>query len=149
MSTQRFIVENHGPNISTVQKLFEQSAAFCLRNRIGQLSLVTPDLDTFPDTVIAEYLGRTVTRGLCRGRPVTLVKGLDLRLLAPEQLLKDGDNGLVLAAFLSLEALGNIDNSPLLTALAFLPWAQTDGQRWMGVWSPAVWGESLNRPRCA
>lgn len=149
MSTQRFVIENNGPTLSTVQKLFEQSAAFCLRNRISQLSLVMNPSDELPDTVIAEYLGPTVAHALCRGTAVTLVKGLDLRLLQPAQLQHSNDNGLVVAALLSLDALANLDANPALKALAFVPWPDVDGERWIGIWSPRMPGDSLQAPHCA
>ncbi|WPP00802.1 hypothetical protein SFA35_05355 [Pseudomonas sp. HR96] len=140
MSTQRFIVENNGPNITTVQKLFEESAAYCLRNRIGLITLVVPVKAAFAHTVIADYLGTTVTRCLVRDAQVSLVKQLDLRLAIPCQLSQQGKNGLVVAAFLTLEDLAGIDANPSLQALAFLPWTEAEGKHWMGIWSPAVWG---------
>lgn len=140
MSTQRFIVENNGPNIRTVQKLFEESAGFCLRNRIDLMTLVVPVKAAFARTIIADYLGKTVTRCLVRDAQVTLVKQLDLRLVIPCQLSQHGENGLVVAAFLTLEDLASIDANPSLKALAFLPWTEAEGKHWMGIWSPVVWG---------
>jgi hypothetical protein len=142
MCTQRFIVENHGPNLSTVQKIFEQAAIFCLRNRIGSITLVVPVKAAFPGTVIADYLGTSIARCLSRGASMTLVKGLDLHLSVPGQLSCGADCGLVVAAFLSLDDLALIDADPSLKALAFLPWTEDEGKQWMGIWTPAVWGAS-------
>jgi hypothetical protein len=142
MSTQRFIVENAGPNIVTVQKLFEQSAAFCLRNSIGVITLIVPVKAAFPDTVIADYLGSSMARRLSRGAPVTLVKNLEIRLAIPSQLNHATDIGLVVAAFLSLQDLAIIDANPSLKALAFLPWTEDEGKKWMGIWTPSVWGDA-------
>lgn len=142
MSAQRFIVENDGPNLSAVRTLFEQAATLCLRNAIPSITLVVPVKAAFPSTVIADYLGTSIARCLSRGASMTLVKGLELHLAIPEQLSRDADAGLVLAAFLSLDDLALIDAAPSLKALAFLPWTEDEGKRWMSLWMPAVWGES-------
>jgi len=142
MTTQRFIIENNGADIANVRTLFENAAAFCLRRQIDLITLVVPVKSSFPDTVIADYLGTRIARNLSRGGRVSLVKGLELRVTISSQLPSLEDNGLTLAVYLAARDLALVDADPSVNNMAFLPWTKSEGLAWMALWEPQTWGPS-------
>lgn len=142
MNIQRFLIENHGPNVDAFKMALAEAIKFSHSNGIGQITLIVPAKGGFPDTVIGEFFGDQTSKLLCKGGVVDLGYGVSMNLEIPRSLSSHKKVGVVLATYLSEKDMSIIDALRTAQAVVYLPWHEDDGKKWLACWDPAIWGNS-------
>mgnify|MGYP003601120368 FL=1 len=142
MTLQRFLIENHGPNVDAFKMALAEAIKFSRSNGIGQITLVVPAKGGFPDTIIGEFFGDRISKLLCKGGVVDLGHGISMNLEIPRNLSSHKNFGTLLATYLSEEDMSIIDALRTVQAVVYLPWHEEEGKKWLACWSPVIWGNS-------
>lgn len=142
MNIQRFLIENHGPNVDAFKMALAEAIKFSHSNGIGQITLIVPAKGGFPNTVIGEFFGDQTSKLLCKGGVVDLGYGVSMNLEIPRNLSSHKKVGVVLATYLSEKDMSIIDALRTAQAVVYLPWHEEEGKKWLACWSPVIWGNS-------
>lgn len=142
MTLQRFLIENHGPNVEAFKMALAEAIKFSHSNDIDQITLVVPAKGSFPHTVIGEFFGDQTSKLLCKGEIVNLAYGISMNLETPNSISSYKKFGVVLAAYLSEKDMSIIDDIRSVQAVVYLPWHEDEGKKWLAFWNPVIWGDS-------
>lgn len=143
MTTQRFLIENHGPIIDNFKMALSESIKLSLSNCINQITLVVPAKGSFPDTIIGKFFGQTNSKLLCKGESIKLGQEISINLKIPLELRNAfAQFGVVLATYLVQEDMHIVDELKSPKAIVYLPWMEDSGKKWLACWEPTIWGAS-------
>lgn len=142
VNIQRFLIENHGPNIDAFKIALTEAIKFSGANSIDKITLIVSVMRGFPHTVIGEFLGEQASKLLCKGETIDLGYGISMNLETPNNLSLHKKFGVVLAAYLPEKDISIIDTIRSVQAVVYLPWHEDDGKKWLACWDPAIWGNS-------
>ncbi len=142
MTIQRFLIENHGPNVDAFKIALVEAIKFSRANSIDKITLIVSAKGSFPHTVIGEFLGEQASKLLCKGDVVDLGYGISMNLEIPSSLSSHKKFGIVLATYLSEKDMSIIDAIRSTQAVVYLPWHEDDGKKWLAYWNPIIWGNS-------
>lgn len=142
MTVKRFIVENNGPDTAAVQTLFQEATKYCASSNICEITLLVSSKTGFSSTVVGEALGEKNSKALTKGGSINIGNGISLNLEIPKNIYSAKNYGLVIGLYLPKKDLATLDSIRSAAAIAFLPWIEDEGKKWMATWSPLVWGKS-------
>lgn len=136
---QRYLIENHGPNEANVSFMFRESLRICQRDGLSRITLCVPSKREFPTTIVGQMLGDAVKK-LCQGQTVILPENVSLDLVCASKSQNFYGYDLIVAVYLSLDALYKFDTDMSAKAILFLPWMEEEGKQWLATRNPTILG---------
>ena len=136
---QRYLIESNGPNKDAAMLMLQEAFRICQRERMSRITLVVPNKATFPSTPVGELLGDGVRR-LCQGKTLALSEDLSLELVCASKSQNFYGYDLIVAVYLSLDALYKFDTDMSAKAILFLPWMEEEGKQWLATRNPTILG---------
>jgi hypothetical protein len=143
MNIKRFIVENEGSYPDKVKLFFDTAFNYALDCNISNITLLVPNKAEYQDSIIAKYFEEEAYRILCKGKTLKISNGLNINLESTNKCDSSKQYGLVLGAYLGGVGLDVLNSIRHAKAIAYLPYLEDDGRKWVSIWSPVVWGENL------
>ena len=141
---QRYLIENHGPNEANVSFMFRESLRICQRDGLSRITLCVPSKREFPTTIVGQMLGDAVKK-LCQGQTIILPENVSLDLVCASKSQNFYGYDLIVAVYLSLDALYKFDTDMSAKAILFLPWMENEGKQWLAIRNPTILGTNTWR----
>jgi len=141
-STPRYLIENHSTDQDGIKTSFTEAFQICTQNGISKITLLVSAKGTFPNTVVATFLGDKVTKALCKGQTVRSTYNLTMNLESPKTISSYGSYGMVIGVYLSQRDHNVLDSLTSVEAVVLLPWTEDEGKAWLSTWNATTLGNS-------
>lgn len=136
---QRYLIENHGANKEAAMLMLQGAFSICQNMGLSRIALVVPNKAAFLSSPVGELLSGGA-RELCQGKSLALPEKLSLDLFCASKSQSFYGYDLIVAMYLSLDALYKFDTDMSAKAILFLPWMENEGKQWLATRNPTILG---------
>jgi NTP pyrophosphatase (non-canonical NTP hydrolase) len=139
-STKRYFVERGPEQIKTA---FGAALKICDREGIDKITLLVPRKGGWDGTLVADFLGKSITKALLKGEAVPLgSEGPRMQLESPQTFRISTPHQMIMGAHVSTADMEKADNSRSARVIFYLPWGEQEAQEWLDTWEPEIVGEA-------